>query len=71
LKKLSLFGTYLSDSDEVDKLMELVRKKLILRKLQFLEWKNCYDHLKPGEANHINKLLDRILVSFPGIDLIR
>jgi hypothetical protein len=69
-----LYDSYQSDRDEVNELMELVRKKLVLRKVKFLEWTNNYTHLREdwgGVEYHFNELLKNIFIYFPDIILTR
>jgi hypothetical protein len=74
LKKLRLYDAYLNNPGEVDELLELVSKKLILTKVKYLEWKNSYYNLENWYEcveyhYHHERLLVDIDFYFPDIDL--
>jgi hypothetical protein len=74
LKKLRLDDTYLNNPCEVDELLELVRKKLILTQVKYLEWTHSFYNLENWYMFleyhfHHERLLVDIDFYFPDIDL--
>jgi hypothetical protein len=66
---LSLHGIFPSYPFELNELLELVRRKLILRKVEFLKWTNDDYPLWDDHEYHLNELLKNIFAFFPDIVL--
>jgi hypothetical protein len=69
-----LYETFLNNPDEVDELLELVRKKLVLRNVKNLKWINSYRDIENWYETveyhfHRERLLVDIETYLPHIDL--